>query len=366
MKKLLYLFLLPFIFSCDRELEYGSNFNFEAINLTNTPIYQNSLKSFSLELTNVLNIDSNKTYSFSYSLLEGQAMIKQNSVILIEEQFYSFQADSYNLINFDIIPESLGAIKFEIILKDNNNVIVTKQFLVNSEVLATPFELLKIDDFSVKNTLESTFKFALNNINPTNTYQIKFMTTNPAKIYKNSGEEIIRNIWNDLTLIPGSIYTYKYNALSDIDDVLELQIKDNYGQIKSITYNVHVFAKPQLTVYSIDFKREPPILNFPMWRGVWKTSTNLIPILSNNATITKTKISIKNKITGNIELIEFNNAFSNNILESGIINEYGGSSAQVLSIALNQSKYAGQLYLIQILDSDGVWSDIYQGTVITI
>ena len=74
---------------------------------------------------------------------------------------------------------------------------------------------------------------------------------------------------------------------------------------------------------------------------------------------------IKNKLTNVIDTIEFTNSNVTNTLETANSSSSPSASAS-LTNCYNNSKYAGQLYSIQIMDSDNVWSDLYNGTVINL
>ncbi len=229
--------------------------------------------------------------------------------------------------------------------------------------------MTKVNDFTLKNTKQVNFQFTLTGTVATSTYEIKFITNNVSKIFKTSGEEMSRNTWLPLTLIPTNLYTFAYNALSDTNDVLEIQIRDNFGQVQSINFNVTIFAKPSLTNFNIQFQRGTPTHTSPLnWIVTGYTKHNLMHVISGGATLSKTRILIKNKLTNVIDTIEFSNSNVTNTLEIVHATSSGAnaSSSQALTNCYNQAKYAGQLYSIQIMDSDNVWSDLYNGTVINL
>lgn len=371
MKKLLYLFSLSVaLFSCDRELEYGSDFNFEVRNMIETPVFINSLKPFQLEIVNKVTMEENDNYTLSYKVVSGNFILKKGVETLIEEIEYSATPDDLENIDLSITALNDDEIIIEFILKDHNNIEKRKQILVTPQVLASPFILTKVNDFTLKNTKQVNFQFTLTGVVTTNTYEIKFITNNLSKIFKTSGEEMIRNNWLPLTLNPTNLYTFSYNALSDTNDVLEIQVKDNFGQVQSISFNVTILAKPSLTNFNIQFLRSTPIeATFTgNWSVTGQTRSNILQNITGGATLTKTRILIKNKLTGAIDTIEFTNSNLTNQLESAYGSSIGtgASSTGALASCYNNAKYAGQLYSIQIMDSDNVWSDLYNGTVINL
>ena len=371
MKKLLYLFIATILFSCDRELEYGSDFDFEVRNMIETPVFINSLKPFQLEIVNKVTMEENNNYTLSYAAASGNFTLKKGIETLIQGIEYPVTSDALESIDLGIIALDDDEIIVEFILKDHNNIVKRKQILVTPQVLATPFTLTKVNDFTLKNTKQVNFQFTLTGVVATNTYQIKFITNNVSKIFKTSGEEMLRNDWLPLTLNPTNLYTFSYNALSDTNDVLEVQIQDNFGQVQSINFNVTIFAKPSLTNFNIQFQRGTPNYS-PFGTGSWSvtgnTKHNLMHVITGGATLTKTRILIKNKLTNVIDTIEFSNSNVTNTLETvhATSSGFNASSSQALTNCYNNAKYAGQLYSIQIMDSDNVWSDLYNGTVISI
>ena len=370
MKKLLYLFIATILFSCDRELEYGSDFDFEVRNMIETPVFINSLKPFQLEIVNKVTMEENNSYTLSYTAASGNFTLKKGIETLIQGIDYPVTSDALENIDLGIMALDDDEIIVEFILKDHNNIVKRKQILVTPQVLATPFTLTKVNDFTLKNTKQVNFQFTLTGTVATSTYEIKFITNNVSKIFKTSGEEMSRNTWLPLTLIPTNLYTFAYNALSDTNDVLEIQIRDNFGQVQSINFNVTIFAKPSLTNFNIQFQRGTPTqASFPLsWRVTGYTKHNLMHVISGGATLSKTRILIKNKLTNVIDTIEFSNSNVTNTLETVHATSSGAnpSSSQALTNCYNNAKYAGQLYSIQIMDSDNVWSDLYNGTVINL
>jgi len=364
MKKLLYLFIVTILFSCDRELEYGSDFNFEVRNMIETPVFINSLKPFQLEIVNKISMEENNNYMLSFTAVSGNFTLKKGTEILIQGIEYPATSDALENIDLGIIALDDDEIIVEFILKDHNNIEKKKQVLITPQVLATPFTLTKVNDFTLKNTKQVNFQFTLTGIVVTNTYEIKFITNNLSKIFKTTGEEMVRNQWLPLTLIPTNLYTYSYNALSDTNDVLEIQVKDNFGQVQSISFNVTIFAKPIINNYNIIFQRTNPIQLsvFAPWSCTGTTKSNTLNTITGGATLIKTRIIIKNKLTNNFDTLNFDNSNVQNTLET--ISGTGSGSTAALTSAFNNSKYASQLYSIQIQDSDGVWSDIVNGTVI--
>lgn len=368
MKKLLYLFSLSVaLFSCDRELEYGSDFDFEVRNMIETPVFINSLKPFQLEIVNKVTMEENNNYTLSYKVVSGNFVLKRGTETLIEDIEYTATTDALENIDLGITALNGDEIIIEFILKDHNNIEKKKQILVTPQVLATPFTLTKVNDFTLKNTKQVNFQFTLTGVVATNTYEIKFITNNLSKIFKTSGEEMARNNWLPLTLNPTNLYTFAYNALSDTNDVLEIQVKDNFGQVQSINFSVTIFAKPIISNFNIQFSRTTPYTSgiFVNWSCTGYTKNNLMNIISGGATLSKTRILIKNKLTGSIDTVEFTNSNVTNTLETA----HGSSSSSAtasLTSCYNNSKYAGQLYSIQIMDSDNVWSDVYNGTVINL
>lgn len=364
MKKLLYLFIATILFSCDRELEYGSDFDFEVRNMIETPVFINSLKPFQLEIVNKVTMEENNSYTLSYTAASGNFTLKKGIETLIQGIEYPVTSDALESIDLGIIALDDDEIIVEFVLKDHNNIVKRKQILVTPQVLATPFTLTKVNDFTLKNTKQVNFQFTLTGVVTTNTYEIKFITNNVSKIFKTSGEEMSRNTWLPLTLIPTNLYTFAYNALSDTNDVLEIQIRDNFGQVQSINFNVTIFAKPSLTNFNIQFQRDTPTQTSLFWSVAGYTKHNLMHVISGGATLSKTRILIKNKLTNVIDTLEFSNSNVTNTLETVLATS--SSSSQALTNCYNQAKYAGQLYSIQIMDSDNVWSDLYNGTVISI
>lgn len=240
------------------------------------------------------------------------------------------------------------------------------QVVLTFSFTASPFSLAKLSDFSVKNTLKKDFKFILTNTLSSATYQVKFTSLNPSKIFKGT-TELNMSTWINLTLDPTNLYSYDYQANSDVNDVLSVEIKDSYGQIQTLNYNVTVFARPILNNYNVTFLRVPGTSGSSFKNCSGTTKSNTLNTISGGATLTKTKIIIRNKLTGAYDTIEFNNSLINNQLESVYSSCFTGSSgtctdASVFTACYNQSKYAGQLYSIQIQDSDGVWSTVGNGT----
>lgn len=362
MKKLLYLFIVAILFSCDRELEYGSDFDFEVRNMIETPVFINSLKPFQLEIVNKVTMEENNNYTLSFTAVSGNFTLKKGTETLIQSIEYPTNTNALESIDLGIIALDENEIIVEFVLKDHNNIVKKKQVLVTPQVLATPFSLTKVADFTVKNTKQVNFQFTLTGVVTTNIYEIKFITNNVSKIFKTTGEEMIRNQWLPLTLISTNLYTFSYNALSDTNDVLEIQVKDNFGQVQSIYYNVTVFAKPIFNANMIFTRNNPTCFSSGYCICSFNTKSNIAPTITGGATLMKTKIIVKNKLTGNQDTYEYTNSLLTQTPETGSGNAMGSSAA--LTNAYNLSKYAGQLYSIQIQDSDGVWSDVVNGTVI--
>lgn len=372
MKKILYaIFALVVIFSCDRELEYSSDFEFEVRNIDDTEILINTLKSFQLEILSSKNLIDNKDYKFSYSVTSGSLSVKNGSNTLLVDNQYDFTIDDLNLISLDLMPQSDGEINVTFSLTDNNGIVKSKnvKVLCTDVDITTPFNLTKVADFSVKNTLRKEFKFTLTNTLPSATYQIKFNSTNPSKIFAvTSTSELVKNTWLDFNLSSSSnLYSFDYEADSNNNDVLTVEIKDSYGQTHSINYNVTVFSKPIVNSKVIEFKY---VTGDPNAFFLYCNSTTKAYINSSvfgGATLQKIKIIVKNKITGVYDTLEFNdfNLVSTSLLESRNHTcpiptcTQNGNISQ--SIAL--SKYRNQLYSLQIQDSDGVWSTLINGTV---
>lgn len=233
---------------------------------------------------------------------------------------------------------------------------------------ASPFTLTKIADFSCKNTLKKDFQFTLSDLIAASTYQVKFTSINSSKIFLGTTQLSMGN-WLPLTLDQSTLYTFKYQADSNINDVLTVEIKDSYGQIQTINYNVTVFSKPLLNgniIYNRSTNCTTFFLNNYSATCVWSTKCNTSSTIFGGATLVQTKIIIKNKNTGNFDTLIFNNSLNTNYLENDVVGRSGSSctsaSNNASTFAYNQSKYAGQLYSIQVQDSDGVWSDLINGT----
>lgn len=462
------LLTLAIIFnSCEKELEFGSNFEFQINNIDDSEIFINTNKTFQVEVISTTNINDNKNYKLSYQVVTGNIQLKDGTTTLIEGNQYDFELNDLNIIQLDLIPKQAGQNILKIILTDNNNVVKTKEVVIlctdedysflfsgtvpnptgdvnvgipfsltlantgqssnafqlkyistgignviiggnikpanqyfnvtegaiqglySSSAVGTQtitftcidsnaqtqqvsltfnfeaqeFTLTKITDFTVKNTLKKDFKFTLTNTLPTATYQIKFTSTKPSKIFLGTNE-LQMNQWLNLTVIASNLYSYDYQALGDLNDVLTIEIKDSYNQVKSINYTVTVLSKPIIVNQNIQFTRSTPNYNQfgNSWSCVGNTRSNTLNTLSSGATLVKTKIIIKNKLTGAYDTLEFNNSNIQNTLEtvSSVLKQ---TSNEAFTGCYNSSKYAGQLYTIQIQDSDGVWSDIYNGTV---
>lgn len=366
MKKITLIFcLLIFTISCDRELEYSSNFDFNVVGINNSPTYINTLKSFQLKISNIINIDNNKIYSISYKVKTGTLGVKMDSNLLIENQFYTKEVNANDIIDLELVPEALGQSVLEIIVKDNNDVIKTKQISILIEQNVTPFNLQKINDFSVKNTLKKTFQFNLFNLLPTATYQIKFSSLNSCKIFTGT-TQINMNTWVSLTTIPSNLYSYDYEANSETNDVLMVQVKDSYGQIETINYNVTIFSKPKILTCISNYN----LFNYycvstnvgTHWKGV----LNIPSEFSNNAYLFKVKVLIKNQITGNIDsiILDGNTNISNfayqiteQVIQTGY--EYGECSTTMNYHKNHLTYYKSQVFSVQIQDTDGAWSDPY-------
>lgn len=477
MKKILYaIFAIIVLFSCDRELEFGSDFEFQIRNIDDNEIYINTLKSFQLEILSTKNVTNNKNYKFSYSVVGGgELTVKDGSSSLIEGNEYNYTVNDLNLISLDLIPESAGEIRVKFSLSDNNGVLKSKEIIVyctdedfgytftgvapnpngnvnvgipfslnivntglsaNSfqvkyissslgtvtiggsampyntyfntasgtigglytssnigthdvtftcidlngqeiqvvltfNITASPFSLAKLSNFSVKNTLKKEFKFILTNTLSSATYQVKFTSLNPSKIFKGT-TQLNMSTWINLNLDPTNLYSYDYEANSDVNDVLSVEVKDNYGQTQTINYDVTVFARPSINNFNVSFIRNPVTSGFNSFSCNGNTKSNTLNTITGGATLVKTKLIIRNKLTGAYDTLEFNNNLIQNQLEyvSSYCSTSGwGStctSSSVFSGCFNQSKYAGQLYSIQIQDSDGVWSTVSSGTCIVI
>lgn len=463
------LLTLAIIFnSCEKELEFGSNFEFQINNIDDSEIFINTNKTFQIEVITTTNINDNKNYKLSYQVVSGNIQLKDGTTTLIEGNQYDFELNDLNIIQLDLIPKQAGQNILKVILTDNNNVVKSKEVVilctnedysfsfsgtvpnptgdvnvgipfsltlantgqssnafqlkyistgvgsvliggnikpanqyfnvtegaiqglysssaVGSQTVtftcidsnaqtqqvtltfnfeAQEFNLTKISNFTVKNTLKKDFKFTLTNTLPTATYQIKFSSTKPSKI-STGANELQMNQWLNLTIIASNLYSYDYQALGDLNDILTVEIKDSYNQIKSINYAITVFSKPIILNQNIQFTRQTPSYN-PFGNGSWNcngyTRSNTLNTISGGATLIKTKIIIKNKLTGVYDTLDFNNSNIQNTLEA--VTSIGNqTSNNAYTGCYNSSKYAGQIYTIQVQDSDGVWSDIYNGTV---
>jgi hypothetical protein len=372
MQKLLYLFIASILFlSCERELQYTSDYNFEIRNVIETPVYVNSAKPFQLEITNKKNMSENKEYIFSYKILTGMVTIKKGITTMIAEKNYTVTESDMNMIDLQMTALNTDELIIEFTLTDNNNVTKKQNILITPEVLALPFTLTKVAEFNLKSTQQKNFQFTLSGIVATNTYEVKFSGNNPSKIYKTSGAEILKNQWIPLTLAQTSTYTYTYEALSDTNDDLEVQVRDNFGQVGTINYAVTILPKPMINNYNITLFRTTNNSGGSLRSCTGVVKSNTFNTIYGGATLSKTKIIIRNKLTGAYDTIEFTNSNTVNELEtiykacftSGI----GGSGCNTTAMSeevLQYSKYAGQLYNIQIQDSDGVWSDVKNGTVL--
>lgn len=471
--RLFILTMLLSLLSCDRELEYSSDFKFIVNNIDDQEIFINTSKPFSLEITELRNIIENQNYSFRYQVTSGTLIVKDGTVTLIEGNEYDFSIDSDNRINLELIPQSEGTLTVKFFLKDNNGVEQEKEVLVycndqdynfqftgavpnangtvsqqipfsltltntglsanifqlkyssnlsgnlsiNStiynqnqfyqvnpgtiqgiyqsnvagqhdlvftvrdvsgtertvnltiNIAPTPFVLTKLSDFSVKNTKSNQFQFTLANTLVGASYQIKFTSNQSCSIYQGTGTttSVPMNTWLNLTLIGSNLYTYTYLANSDVNDNLSVEIKDNYNQTQTIVFNITVFPKPTFNGNIIFTRNTPNQTSLGNWNCSFNTKSNINPTLTGGATLSKTKIIIKNKLTGNFDTYEYSNTLLIQTLETGggTSSGWNASSLGAQTSAYNNSKYAGQLYSMQIQDSDGVWSNVFNGTVIT-
>jgi len=467
--RLFILTILFSFFSCDRELEYSSDFQFIVNNIDDDEIFINTSKPFSLEITELKNIIANQNYRFRYQVTSGTLIVKDGTVTLIEGNEYDFAIDNNNRINLELIPQSSGTLTVKLFLKDNNGIEQEKEVLVycndqdynfqftgavpnanavvnqqvpfsltltntglsanifqlkyssnltgnlsiNSQIYnqnqfyqvnpgtiqgiyqsnvagqhdlvftcrdvsgtertvnltiniaPTPFLLTKLSDFSVKNTKTNQFQFTLANTLAGASYQIKFTSNESASIYQGTGTSTSApmNTWLNLTLIGSNLYTYTYLANSDINDNLSVEIKDNYNQTQTIVFNVTVFPKPTFNGNIIFTRNNPVCFSSGFCNCSFNTKSNIVTTITGGATLSKTKIIVKNKLTGNFDTYEYTNSLLVQTLETGSGSGMGSTAA--LTSAYNLSKYAGQLYSMQIQDSDGVWSNVFNGTVIT-
>ena len=372
MKKIVFaIFALVVLISCTRELEFSSDFEFEVRNIDDTEILINTLKPFQLEILSTKNIILNKDYKFSYSVSSGSLSVKNGSDVLLMDYEYDFTVDDLNLISLDLIPETNGEINVTFYLKDNNGVVKRKDITVycTDIDINTPFDLVKISDFSVKNTLRKEFKFTLTNTLPSATYQIKFSSINSSKIYS-ATSELVMNTWLEFNLSSSSsLYSFFYEAHSNTNDVLTIEVKDSYGQLHSINYNVTVFSQPIINSKIIEFKYYP---GDPSTLHIYCTSNTKAYINSSvygGALLETIRIIVKNQITGVYDTLEFNdfNLVSVSQLESNVRScfnpDFGCDMTWLINQNISASKYNLQLYSLQIKDSDGVWSSIVNGTV---
>lgn len=126
-----------------------------------------------------------------------------------------------------------------------------KQINLKFEVKPSPFSLVRDINFSVKESLKKTFQFSLNNTIPQASYSIKFVSKNNCNIY--NGTTIIPNdFYTPLTLNNNGIYTFDYEALSNLDDILTVYVKDSYNQEKSIVYDIDIISRPVISSLILD------------------------------------------------------------------------------------------------------------------
>jgi len=117
MKHILKILVAILVFGCTKQIDFADDFHFKVAGINNQLIFINSLRDIELKISNI-NAQVKPNFSVAFQKIEGDLELSQNNKNYIERQYYTYQSATLT-----IKPKSVGAIKFKILVKDNNSLI---------------------------------------------------------------------------------------------------------------------------------------------------------------------------------------------------------------------------------------------------
>lgn len=126
--KCVILLSIALLFSCSKELEYGSDFNFKINNIDNNSIILNSEKTFELELSDFFNQNNDKTFKLSYNC-DSVDLIDGN-LTLLQGNDYSFSFNELSKLPLKLKATKQGDFTLTIYLTDINGLKKEQQVVV--------------------------------------------------------------------------------------------------------------------------------------------------------------------------------------------------------------------------------------------
>ena len=269
LSKCLLILSISLFFSCDRELEYGSDYEFKINNIDNNSIIINSPKTFSLELTTFFNPGNNKTFKFSYEA--DNIDIINDNITLLKSVDYNFTFDELNKLPLTLTASKEGNFTLTIKLTDaygikkEQKVIVKVEENLNYSVVANNMEPL------YEKVITNPFEFSLNLTNigtSEDTYQIKAISSLTGTVLINS-----KLAENDV-LYPVTVGNISVSFTPEMLDVqtLTIVVVNSENLEKEVTFNLKVLPK----VFSVS-----PVSTFSVKKSLIKdfsfATVNTIP-----------------------------------------------------------------------------------------
>ncbi|MFK7102232.1 hypothetical protein V3471_14780 [Flavobacterium oreochromis] len=126
---LLLIITLGFI-SCEKNLEYTANFNFNVTGIDNNAIQLDAKKSFNIELQNYFDVQKDKNFTVRFETKKGSANVYFNDKYFNNGISYPIQFSDNLKLPFDLLTKSTGQIDVEVFLKNTEGLEVSKLFTI--------------------------------------------------------------------------------------------------------------------------------------------------------------------------------------------------------------------------------------------
>lgn len=249
--KLIILLFVSLFFSCSKELEYGSNFEFKINNIDNNSIVLNTEKTFELKLTEFFNQNNNKKFQLSYEC-DNVSLINDN-LTLLKGVNYEFTFNELSTLTLILIAPQKGDFTLKIKLKDINGLQKEQQVIVKV-VEDMNFSLVQEQPKDIyENVLSTAFNFSFNLKNmgsSGDSYKIKVIPSLTGKILLNSAP-ILAN-----QLISASLGNISLVFTPEMlgKQTLTVVVLNSKNLEKEITINLVINQKPFAVVASNDFE----------------------------------------------------------------------------------------------------------------
>lgn len=239
LSKIFILLTFSLLFSCESELEYGSNFDFKVNNIDNTSIVVNTPKLITLELTEFFNPENNKTFTFSYEA-ESLDIINEN-ITLLKGNDYSFTFDEQSTLPLTIVATKKGNYTLTLKLTDAYGMKKEQKVIVKAEENLS-FTLLTNTNTVTEKEITVPFDFALTltNIGTTqDTYQVKAFSSLEGTILINN------KLAEQNTLYPVETGNISLSFTAEKLDVqtVTLVVVNSANVEKEITFDLKVLPK---------------------------------------------------------------------------------------------------------------------------